>query len=621
MLILDDRTTRTRLTTRRNFAAAPRSEKNKTKSKTRSAVSASSVAGRIAVQQSNLEKKKSGPRLCVGCGTQVVAGSYSPQGPLFATGEQAVSAANMTKKQAKMARYADLSETTSNFLCDRCKALKSNNIWAAYDAIKDVDPKVFSDQLKHIVRRRKFGMCIVVADATDPEHSAPKALRNTIGSLPAILVLSKCDLLPRMNSRDIKYLSGKVANIIGTRFMQTFAVSAHSGAGIFQLSEYLLNNLFGRDVFCVGTANVGKSTLVQRLASTITPSIYLKGKGRKVHSRKEFSQNLPVTTSHLPGTTLQAVRIPCFASTRHAIWDTPGIISRKAVQYNLFPPHLMEPLARALPIPLVKGLSIRPGQSILIEAAWMDPKKDDEVDEGTDYVEHRDGDAVGGETPQDALPPIGQTCVLGRIDFILDERDQRRGIFVRPFLHPALRMRVVPTRQAPDTATIPKQYVERIQTRLQKSRNGKPVIFSDDVITSRKLAAYTSPKNPEGYLVPTDKETDGDSGMIYMDVCFASLGWISMMRGCPFRLIPRCVEGSVFSKRSTLYPLNLSDEDVEKQLDAWQEDIRHLLSDEAGKRLDTASREGRKKSGSPDRGREKDDDGDFIHADDDEWYF
>jgi hypothetical protein len=36
-----------------------------------------------------------------------------------------------------------------------------------------------------------------------------------------------------------------------------------------------------------------------------------------------------------PGTTLQAVCIPCFSLDRHALWDTPGIISKERRQ--LFP--------------------------------------------------------------------------------------------------------------------------------------------------------------------------------------------------------------------------------------------------------------------------------------------
>ena len=42
----------------------------------------------------------------------------------------------------------------------------------AYDALKDVDASVFMNQLSHVVQRRKFGICLVVVDATDPEFTS-----------------------------------------------------------------------------------------------------------------------------------------------------------------------------------------------------------------------------------------------------------------------------------------------------------------------------------------------------------------------------------------------------------------------------------------------------------------
>ena len=78
------------------------------------------------------------------------------------------------------------------------------------------------------------------------------------------------------------------------------------------LAEELLANLRGKDVFVVGTANVGKTTLVQKLASTIAGAVYMKGKSGQ--RQRDVAANLDVTASHLPGTTLQAIRIPCFSS-------------------------------------------------------------------------------------------------------------------------------------------------------------------------------------------------------------------------------------------------------------------------------------------------------------------
>lgn len=263
------------------------------------------TAGLIAVQQPGLKKKKKGgPRICSGCGTQVISGDSG--GSLFSTGEDAIKNTSLSKKQAKKARYADLGEFGNNFLCNRCKALQKNNIWEAYDAIQDVDSEIFVKQLGHIVSRRRFGMCLIVADATDPEHSAPKNVRRSIGKVPCVLVLTKCDLMPRMQKRDMRNIKQCIQKITGMNFFGTFAVSAHTGSGILEFSEFLLKNIRGRDVFCVGSANVGKSTLVQRLAATIAPNIYMRGSSYKANKRKKTLQDIPVTASNLPGTTLQA---------------------------------------------------------------------------------------------------------------------------------------------------------------------------------------------------------------------------------------------------------------------------------------------------------------------------
>lgn len=81
-----------------------------------------------------------------------------------------------TKKQEKKARYADVLDKETLYaqgnICQRCVALQSGNVMDAYDALKDVDASVFTNQLSHVVQRRKFGICLVVVDATDPEFTS-----------------------------------------------------------------------------------------------------------------------------------------------------------------------------------------------------------------------------------------------------------------------------------------------------------------------------------------------------------------------------------------------------------------------------------------------------------------
>jgi hypothetical protein len=276
-----------------------------------------------------------------------------------------------------------------------------------------------------------------------------------------------------------------------------------------------------------------------------------------------MAADLHVTGSHLPGTTLQAVRIPCFSSERHALWDTPGIINRKALQYSLFPAHLMEPLARPEPIPVPtrdNGLvgMLAEGYSLLIEAKWMD---DDYVDprekEGREDTEE-DGDDEGKKKENDdtAEPKqkTNEPCVLGRIDMINVEGNA--AVYAQAYLHPSLRVCVVPTSLAPDQATIPASHVKRIQDKIKSATRQKKDIYPESV--SLPLKFYDTKELQNGEISPGLKCQNPNSGKFHMDLSFASLGWIAFTHHGNFTIRPYCVEGSVFSKRRSLYPINLA---------------------------------------------------------------
>lgn len=206
----------------------------------------------------------------------------------------------------------------------RCKFLKADNVWAAFDALRDVEPEVFSNQLKHIVSRHRFSVGVMVIDATDSEFSLIRTLRKSIGRVPIILAVKKIDLLTRLNGYDMSTIRRRVGK--NNNCISAYPVSAETGAGVVELAEGILGELGGKDVFIVGAANVGKSTLVKKLTHIIADSAQMKNK-----CRDRLVKGVNVTSSHLPGTTLQAIRIPCFASKDHALRDTPGIINKSAL--------------------------------------------------------------------------------------------------------------------------------------------------------------------------------------------------------------------------------------------------------------------------------------------------
>lgn len=532
-------------------------------------------AGRIRMEERGKAKGKKS-KICSGCGAEVVRGSGSSK--VFSTGQDALE--GKSKRAAKKSRYYDAfdRDRDPDFLCSRCRALQSDDVWGAYDALHDVSPEIFRDQLRTITGRRQFGMCVAVVDATDPEHSAMKKLRQCVGKMPCWLVLNKVDLVPRMSRGDVWALRKKISAISESQYVKVFVVSAKTNAGIVRLAEEMLENLGGKDVFVVGSANVGKSTLVKKLSNLFADSIYMKGqKGKR---RRDSIGKLNVTSSNLPGTTLQAIRIPCFPSDRHALWDTPGIINKKAVQYALFPSHLMEPLTRpgAIPIPTKENgrkLNLKADNSLLIEAGWMDGESDDESEP---RIRSEDSNA-----PAEPVEP----CVLGRVD--VDGIEDGDSVYAECYLHPSLRIRVVPTSEAPDTATVPREHVRRVNMYIKKGVRQPP---SDaEEAYSVPLKAYIHPDAPRGEVVPGPSYWNEMQRKFYMDLSFASLGWIAFAHGSKFALVPHCVEGSVFSTRPALYPL---------RMDRWianhprnPEHEPDVVDEEVIRRLDIAARRGR----------------------------
>lgn len=407
------------------------------------------------------------------------------------------------------------------------------------------------------MNKRKFGICIVVVDATDPEFTAVTRLRDLVRSTPCILVVNKIDLLPQFDDWHLRYLKARVEK--GARMISAYGVSARTGEGLVELAEGVLEELGGRDVFVVGSANVGKSSLVKGLSSLLARTLRMRGKNKHADDRRRDAlRNLAVTASHLPGTTLQAVRIPCFPSVKHALWDTPGIIRKSALAYGLFPSHLMEPLAYPSPIQMTK-LGIGAEQSLLIEAGWVDSQDDAADDEFT----------------------------LARLDVVDDGGMQ---VLAVAFIPSCLRVRIVPTEDAPKFSTVPPHYAARIRemvsTNIRDSDLSRPLgINKGDGETISKDGA-----------IQFEPELDFGSGWVRKDICFSSLGWINLNHKRPFTVRPWVVQGALWSQRKPFYPSNIKIEardESETSSDAMFSDENDEKFLEAKRRLQMAAEEGR----------------------------
>jgi hypothetical protein len=153
-------------------------------------------------------------------------------------------------------------------------------------------------------------------------------------------------------------------------------------------------------------------------------------------------------------------------------------------------------------------------------------------------------------------------------------------------------------------ATIPQAHIDRVKKLICQATGHHETGLSNTY--SFPLKSWN--KNEEMVTGENEKE----NGRYRMDIVFASLGWISFTDTGKYAVVPRCVQGSVFSKRLALYPINLT---------RWLEEhdtpehIPDELSEDTLRELRNAANEGRHVVNRKEK-RHKDDE----EYNEDEWY-
>ncbi|CAB3393017.1 ribosome biogenesis GTPase YqeH [Kyrpidia spormannii] len=156
------------------------------------------------------------------------------------------------------------------------------------------------------------------------------------------LVVHKIDLLPRETNYDrVRRWFERQLGREGFRVERVYLASAHKGIGIPGLLADL-NRVDGA-VYFMGAANTGKSSLLNALMGAA-----------------EISSDRPLTTSRVPGTTLNAVTIDRVEGRKWV--DTPGITAGYRVVDRLCPTCLRA----VVPVQPIRPrvYSLETGQSI-----------------------------------------------------------------------------------------------------------------------------------------------------------------------------------------------------------------------------------------------------------------
>lgn len=197
-----------------------------------------------------------------------------------------------------------------DILCQRCFRLKH------YNEIQDVN--ITDDDFLKMVSniREKEGLIVHIVDLFDVSGSLIRGLPRITGDNPIILVGNKIDLLPKsINHHQLENWLRAMAKEAGLKVKDAVLISSVKGYGLEELSKTIESHRDDKDVYIVGTTNVGKSTFINRLID------------------ESVGEKNIITTSYFPGTTLGFIEIPL--DNTSSMIDTPGIVNNEQIAHHI----------------------------------------------------------------------------------------------------------------------------------------------------------------------------------------------------------------------------------------------------------------------------------------------
>jgi len=220
--------------------------------------------------------------------------------------------------------------TGKKVICKRCHGLQNfgkveNSLRPGWTDEPTMSQEQFRNLLKPI--SEKPAVIIAIVDLFDFSGSVLRELDGIAGENPVILAANKVDLLPpKMGKqraenwvrRELEYMGVKsLANVGGAVRL----ISCKTGAGVNEMLEkarYLADELDG-DVYVVGAANAGKSTLINHILG--------RDEDKPIGKIRAGNKNAfkgALTTSPLPGTTLKFIKVDI--GDGKSMYDTPGLL-------------------------------------------------------------------------------------------------------------------------------------------------------------------------------------------------------------------------------------------------------------------------------------------------------
>ncbi|XP_071314735.1 nitric oxide-associated protein 1-like isoform X2 [Trachinotus anak] len=197
----------------------------------------------------------------------------------------------------------------SGATCQRCHLLTHHH--------KALNLQVSRDQYRDVVRqiRPHQALVLLIVDLLDLPDSIVPDLPELVGTNKHVVVLgNKIDLLPGDSPSYLRRIKQQLAQYcqeagFGGQVTDTHLISAKTGYGIETLISSLQRSWkYKGDVYLVGSANAGKSTLF----NTLLDSDFCKSRGSDVIHK--------ATISPWPGTTLNLLKFPIINPTPYRMF-------------------------------------------------------------------------------------------------------------------------------------------------------------------------------------------------------------------------------------------------------------------------------------------------------------
>ena len=221
------------------------------------------------------------------------------------------------------AKLQDIEETKPGFVpnltketkyCKRCFRMMNYNELPKILATNEDYEKVIDSVIT------KNGLIVFIVDIFAFKTTFNKKMIDKLRNKDVILVANKYDIFPKsLNITKIVNWLSKQCEKIFFKVDAIHIVSSKKGYFIDELTNTIDYLRKGRDVYFVGCANVGKSSLINAILK------------RNTSINKDV-----ISTSVIPGTTLKDIKIDFFDDGKYLI-DTPGLINESDVLNSLLP--------------------------------------------------------------------------------------------------------------------------------------------------------------------------------------------------------------------------------------------------------------------------------------------